>query len=119
MCHSFHFLFRLPRTLLFMSNSAGVPSKAEDDCPISTPGQCSKFLVESELLIYFYYFVCIILVYSCHLLCLSVFQVSALSLDYIVLISAKTLVPLITLLPYKRKKYSEKCLTKTNLRQIM
>ena len=46
----------------------------------STPGPCSQFLGESELLIYFCYFVCIIWVNLCSLLCLSIFHVWSLSL---------------------------------------
>ena len=55
-----------------------------------------KFLLmESDLLIYVCYFVCIILG---SLLCMSVFLVWSLSLDYSLLISARILVFLITLL---------------------
>ena len=61
------------------------------------PGPCSQFLVESEFLIYFYYLVCIILVKLCSLLCLSVCHVWSLSMDYIPLIFARILVPLVTL----------------------
>ena len=63
----------------------------------NAPGPCSQFLVESALLICFCYFVCMILVTLCSLLCMSVFHVWSLSLDYILLITAITLVPLITL----------------------
>ena len=55
------------------------------------------FVVESEMLIYFCYLVCIILVTLCSLLCLSVFHIWSLSLEYILLISARILVPLVTL----------------------
>ena len=57
-----------------------------------------RFLVESELHIYFCYCVCMILVTLCSLLYMSVFHVCSLSLDYIVLISTRILVLLITLL---------------------
>ena len=77
--------------------SVGVSGKAEDVYPTSAPGPCSKFIVESELLIYFCYFLCIILVTLCSMLLLSDFQVWSLSLDYILLITAITLVFLITL----------------------
>ena len=80
-----------------MSNSAGVSRKAEDAYPTDAPGPCSQFLAESELLIYFCYFVCMILVTLCSLLCMSVFHVWSLSLDYILLITAITLVPSISL----------------------
>ena len=46
----------------FMSNSAGVSRKAVYTYPTGSPGPCSQFLVKSELLIYFCYFVCI---FSC------------------------------------------------------
>ena len=61
-----------------MSNSIGVSSKAEDAYPTDTPGPRSQVLVESELLIYFCYIVCIVLVTLCSLLCLSVFFMSGL-----------------------------------------
>ena len=66
-----------------------------------TPTQNFQFFVESEFLIYFCYFVCIILVILCSLSCVSVFHVWSLYLDYIILISAKMLVPLITLLSFR------------------
>ena len=69
----------------------------EDAYPTDAPGPCSQFLVESELLICFCYFVCMILVALCSLLCLSVFHVWSLSLDCILLISTRILVPLFTL----------------------
>ena len=56
-----------------------------------------SFFMESELLISFCYFVCIILVILCSLLRLSVSHVWSLSLDYILWISARILFPLITL----------------------
>ena len=80
-----------------MSNSAGVSRKAEDAYHTVAPGQHSQFLVESELLIYYCYFVCIVLVISHSLLCMSVFHVGSMSFDYFLLISARILIPLITL----------------------
>ena len=65
--------------------------------PTGTPGQFSKFLVVSKLLIYFCYFVCIILGILRSLLCISVFHVTSLSLDTFFDFHSK-LVPLITLL---------------------
>ena len=56
----------------------------------------SQFLVESKLLISFY-FVCVILVTLCSLLWMSVFHVWSFSVDYLLLITATTLVPLIIL----------------------
>ena len=53
--------------------------------------------MESQLLICFCYFVCIILVSVCFLLWMSVLHVWSMSLDYILLITARILVPLITL----------------------
>ena len=76
-----------------MSSWAGVSRKAEEAYPTSAPGPCSQFLVESELLIYFGFFVHFILIILCSLLCLSAFHVWSLSLDYILLISASILVP--------------------------
>ena len=46
-----------------------VSRKAKDTYPIGAPGPYSQFEVESELLIYFCYFVIIILVIICSLLC--------------------------------------------------
>ena len=91
------FAFFLPRTSHFMSNSADDSRKAEDAYPTGLLGPFSQFLVESKLLIYFCCFVCIILVALCSLLRLSVSHVSPLSIDYILLISARILVPLVTL----------------------
>ena len=71
---------------LLMNNSAGVSRKVEEDYPTCAPGPCFQFLVESELLICFCYFVCMILVTLCSLLCMSVLHVWSLSLDYILLI---------------------------------
>ena len=71
--------------------------RAEDACLTGAPGPCSQFLVKSELIIYFCYFVCIILVTLCTLLCLFVFNVGPLSLDYIFLISARILITWILL----------------------
>ena len=78
-----------------MSKSAGVSRKAEEAYLTGAPGPCYHFLVESKLLTYFCYFVCIM---SCSLLYVSVFNIWFLSLDYILLISSRILVPLITLL---------------------
>ena len=58
-----------------MNNSAGVSRKAEDAYPTGAAGPCSLFLVDSDLIIYFCNFVCIILVILCSLLYLSVFYV--------------------------------------------
>ena len=57
-----------------------------------------QFWMESELLIYFSYFVCIIFGYFMFFVVCVCFQCLVLSLDYIILITARiTLVPLITL----------------------
>ena len=98
------FLFFFVYPGLFMINSAGISTKAEDDYPTGAPGPCSQFLVGFELLICFFYFVCIIFVTLCSLLCESVFHVwSGLYCfdfqDYIVLISAS-----LFFLQYKKKK---------------
>ena len=95
-CHSLPVLFRLPRTWLFMNNSLGVSRKAEDSYSTRTPGPCFQFSVESELHIWFCYFVYMILVTLCSVLCMSVFHVRSLSLDYRILNASVTLVPLIT-----------------------
>ena len=60
-----------------MSKSAIVSREAEDVYTIGAPGPCSQLLVESELLIYFSYFVSVVSISLCSLLCLSVG-----SLDY-------------------------------------
>ena len=62
--NSFPCLFRLSWTWLFMSNLAGVSRKEEDAYLTSAPGPCAQFLIlmESKMLIYFCYFVCIIFV---------------------------------------------------------
>ena len=75
----------------------GVIRKAEVAYPTGAPGPCSRLLMETELLICFCYFVCMILVALCFSLCVSVFNVWSLSLGYILLIAAIALVPLITL----------------------
>ena len=62
-------------------------------------------LVESELLICFCYFVCIDLVTSCSLFCVSVFHVWSLSLDYFLLFSTRTLVHLITVCEIYERDY--------------
>ena len=55
------FLFRLPRTWLFMSNSATATWKAEDAYPTGALGPRSQFLVEYDLLYFLlpcmYYFI--------------------------------------------------------------
>ena len=78
-CYSFPFLFRLPWTWLFMSNSVGASRTAEDTL--------LAHLVHAPS---FYWslncsftFVCIIWVTLCSWLWLSVFHVWSLSLDYI------------------------------------
>ena len=58
-----------------MSNSVGVSGNAEDAYPTGAPVPWSQFLVESELLIYFCFFVYIILVILCSLLCLFIFHI--------------------------------------------
>ena len=68
--------------------------RAEDACPADAPGPCSQFLV---FLICICYLVCMILVTICSLLRVSVFRVWCLSLDFDLLITAITLVPLIAL----------------------
>ena len=75
-----------------MRNSGGVSIKEEDAYPSAAPGQCSKFLVESELLIYFF---TLYVLFSCSLLCLSVVHVWSFSLDNILLIFARILYPLL------------------------
>ena len=57
-CHNFTFLFRLPWTLLFMSNSVGVFRTAEDTNPTGAPGPCSQFLVQSELVAHLLLLLC-------------------------------------------------------------
>ena len=71
--------------------------KTEDAYPTSAPDPCSRFVVETELLIYFCFFVRIVLVILYSLLCVSVFPVWYLSLDCILLISNGIFVPFITL----------------------
>ena len=80
-----------------MSDSAGVSRKAEDTYPTSTPGPCSQFLVASELLIYFCYFV---LYYSVFyvLCCVCLFPCLGLFLDNILLISLESWFLLLLLL---------------------
>ena len=82
----------------------GASKKAEDAYSTGAPGPCSHFLVASELPIGFCYFVCMILVTLCSLLCMSVLHVWSLSLNYILLFTAITLVPLITLLRNSKEK---------------
>ena len=71
--------FFLPGTDLFISASAGASSQAEDTYTTGALSPCSHFLLESELLIYFCFFVRIILIILCSLLCMSFFPVFALS----------------------------------------
>ena len=96
-CHVFLSSFVYSGLDFFMRNSADFSRKGEKAYPNGAPGPCSRFLVESELLIHFCYFVCIILFTLCSFLRSSVFHVWSLSLDYILLISARILVPLIAL----------------------
>ena len=86
------FLFRLPRTYLFMSNSMGV-SRSRGRLPYRCTWSMPVFS-GVRIAHLFFYFVCIILVTYCSLLCFfSVFYVWSLSLDYFLLVSARTLVP--------------------------
>ena len=82
--------------LTSMSNSAGVFRKAEDTYTTGIPGRCSHFLgrrvAHLLLLLCMCYFG-----FHCALLCVSVFHVRSLSLDYILLIYVRILFPLITL----------------------
>ena len=79
-----------------MSNSAVVSRKAEDAYPTDTPGPCSQFY--GVRVAYLLLLLCIYdFSYFMFLLCMSVFSVWSLSLDYILLIAAITLVPLIIL----------------------
>ena len=79
-----------------MSNSEDVSRKAEGTYPTGPPGPCSKFIVESELLIYF---VTLYVLFGAFyaLCCVNLFHVWSLSLDNILLISTRILVRLITL----------------------
>ena len=54
---------------MFDEQLGGVSRKAEDIYCTGAPGPSSQILVESELLIYFCYFVCIILVILCSFVC--------------------------------------------------
>ena len=90
-------IVRIPRTLLFMSNSVDVSRKEEDAYPTDASGPSSKLLVESKLHIFFCFFLRIIFAILCCLLCLSVFHVWSLSMDCVIWISARILVPLFTL----------------------
>ena len=56
-----------------MNNSAGASREAEDVDPTVTLGPCSQFLVESKLVMYFCYLVCIILIIACCFFCFFVF----------------------------------------------
>ena len=81
-----------------MSNPAGVSRKAEDAYPTGVPGPYSQFFsgvrVSHLLLIlcmYYFSYLMFFVVYVSH--------VWSLSLDYFLLISARTLVPLVNLWP--------------------
>ena len=56
--------------LTFYEQLEGVSRKVEDAYPTGAPDPCSQFLVEPQLLICFCYFVCMILVTLCCLLCI-------------------------------------------------
>ena len=96
-CHRIPFLFRLPRTWLFIINPAVVYRKAEDAYTTGAPRPCFQSLVESEMLIYICYFVCTVLVISgtWYFCCVCLFSVFVPGLHYF--FSARILVPLITL----------------------
>ena len=92
-----------------MSNLAGEFRKDEKVYPTGASGPNSKFLVEC-----FRFFVHVIQATSQSLLCVSVSLSGHLTLDYILLISAQILVPLITpqlsldrLIPTARPERSE------------
>ena len=55
---SFPFLVHLPKMWHFMMNLVGISWKAEDAYPIIATGPCSWCLVESILLIYFFFCTC-------------------------------------------------------------
>ena len=75
-----------------------VSKKAEDAYPNSAPGPCSQFLVESELLIYFCYFVHVILVFFIMFFVVCVcFLCLVFVPGLIFFITARILVPFITL----------------------
>ena len=105
-CHSFPFLFRLPRAWLFIGNSAGVSKKAERgrlsyQCIWSMLKVLGGVRVAHLLLLllllcmyyfgYFMYFV----------VCVSVFHARSLLPDYILSISARILVPLNNILMFR------------------
>ena len=62
-CHGFPFLFRLPGTWLFISNSVGVTRNAEDAYPTGAPGPSSHAVFSGVrvthlvLLFCMYYFI--------------------------------------------------------------
>ena len=94
-CHSFLFLFRLPQTCLF-SVIRRMFLEKKDAYPTSAPGPCSQILVEFELLIYFCFTVRIFWFFMFFIV--SAFPVlSTSSLNYILLSTARILVPLIIL----------------------
>ena len=89
------FELRFAHFSFLMSHLAGISKKAENAYPTGGPSPCSQFLVAHLLLLFCMYF----LVALCSLLCIYVsFPCLVLSLDDILLITAKILVLLITLL---------------------
>ena len=92
-CHSFYFLLCLPRTCLFVSNSTGASRKAEDAYSTRAPGLCFQPNFKWSLGCFYF-----CLVYVRFFVVIVFFLAWSLSLDYILLISATILVPLITLL---------------------
>ena len=76
--------------------SVGVCRKAEDAYPTGVPGPCSQFKWNPNCS---FTFVTLkdILVTLCSLLCLCIFHVWSLSLNYILLITARILFPWISL----------------------
>ena len=95
-------VFLLLRIFKLISSTPSLPVnyvtlKADDAYPIGAPGHCSRFVVESRLLIFLCFFCT--LFWLLHVLCCVCFfcLVSRLSLDFILLIYGRVLVPLITL----------------------
>ena len=76
-----------------MSNLTGVPRKVEDAYPTVATGPCSQCLVESFYFVSLYVLF-LLLMFIFVFVC---FPAWSLSLDYKLLISARILVPLITL----------------------
>ena len=94
--------------ITYSNDSVGVSRKAENAYPTGAPDPCSHFLVESDLLICFYYFVCMIffVVYvsfpclvfvpgSHSFVCR--YNLGSFDYSYILLIYARILVPLTSL----------------------